>query len=666
MRGSRLGTICCRGPNGACKLAAMSEASPRFRQDLATSVIEADGVPCVDVRDPRTGTSFRLYDFEYQLALQLNGQPVAEVVGWAAQAYGVDLTTDSVTEFATRLRELGFLEGQAPVSAHAAATLEVPIPKVPLMDDSAENAAEEWASPQGAKTAQFVPDASMLGAPELTPVAPLDLPPPVLPKEPEQRPEQEPEKEIATAAPRAEVASEPTVPVALDGTEASAADRSGASKRPTPPAWAVALDGDLKSAESPPAVETPAEPPAVSLPPLPSNTQAPPPPGISERRQPPEPEAVVMSGFEAGKAEPAAPKSRAPVLLIVVVVVVAAAVAGLLYWKSQRPAPAPQAVRVHVLTPAPAAVYRWFDRPGQVTAHETLSLGFGTAGRLTELLPSGTDVAAGDVIGKLAAAAPIEAALEHHRSRVGFYKQVRDTMQAAGNNAAAHHAEVMLAEKERLLADAQAALARYTVVASEPGEILETLAKVGGAVAAGAPVVRLKSHLLRGAFHLDPADRAAFAGLDFCRVEVIGLAPRASNDLVRRGPPSTAVDASPLEAQVGPRFIDCERLAAAGAGDENAKVALPGDVGLVSGQPLRLARRRFDAVFPLPATALSGEGDRRSVWIAGRNGMSEARAVGLAESGDEALVSKGLRVGDQVILDPPSELQPGTRVAIAP
>src|SRR4051812_48346125 len=88
----------------------MDDASPRFRQDLEASATEADGVPCVDVRDPATGTSFRLYDFEYQLALQLNGQALADVVSWASQTYGVELTVDGIKEFTGRLSELGFLE----------------------------------------------------------------------------------------------------------------------------------------------------------------------------------------------------------------------------------------------------------------------------------------------------------------------------------------------------------------------------------------------------------------------------------------------------------------------------------------------------------------------------------------------------------------------------
>src|SRR5262249_23839440 len=137
-------------------------ASPRFRQDLAVSPTEADGVACVDVRDPKTGTNFRLYDFEYQLALQLNGQPVSRVTEWAAKTYGADLTADGISEFATRLRELGFLE---PEPAAAAVTAEVAVAPIlaaaAAAEESGASAVDEWSSPQGAKTATFVPDAAM-------------------------------------------------------------------------------------------------------------------------------------------------------------------------------------------------------------------------------------------------------------------------------------------------------------------------------------------------------------------------------------------------------------------------------------------------------------------------------------------------------------------------
>src|SRR5437868_29029 len=90
----------------------MDDASPRFRQDLEASTTEADGVACVDVRDPKSGTGFRFYDFEYQLAMQFTGQPLSAVTAWASEAYGVDLTVEGINEFAGRLRELGFLEAR--------------------------------------------------------------------------------------------------------------------------------------------------------------------------------------------------------------------------------------------------------------------------------------------------------------------------------------------------------------------------------------------------------------------------------------------------------------------------------------------------------------------------------------------------------------------------
>src|SRR3954463_3580608 len=177
----------------------MSEASPRFRQDLTVAPTEADGVPCVDVSDPKTGANFRFYDFEYQLALQLNGQSVAQVTDWASKTYGADLTADGITEFAVRLAELGFLETgsveRSPSSLDSAgpraavpstvtgarnggASPPAPAPAepVPTVDDVSDGLAAEWDSAQAAKTAQFVPDLAMLdSAPEPTPVVPLDI-----------------------------------------------------------------------------------------------------------------------------------------------------------------------------------------------------------------------------------------------------------------------------------------------------------------------------------------------------------------------------------------------------------------------------------------------------------------------------------------------------------
>jgi biotin carboxyl carrier protein len=385
---------------------------------------------------------------------------------------------------------------------------------------------------------------------------------------------------------------------------------------------------------------------------------------MSERRQPPGPEAVVMSGFtDLSKNASAARKrgaSRVVLVLILVAAVVAAAAVYMVSMRQRAPAPRPT-VGVRVLSPKPTTVYRWFSGRGVVDEDDTRTLGFETAGRLAELLPPGAEYSAGETVGRLQQAAAVETLLAHHRSRLAFYGQMRESMRAAGNAPEARQAELRLAEKQRLVDETTTSLARVTLRANEPGEVVETLAKVGTLVKAGAPIARVKGKLLHGAFELDADELAASARLGFCRVEVIGLGPRASNSDPHRASDAVS-DSGSVEAQAGPRFVDCARPTTVGG---KLEVALPGDLGLVPGQPLRLARRRFDAVFPVPTTSVTGDGARRAIWIATADGLAARREVTVADVGDEALVSDGLAVGDQVILDAPPALLPGTPVIVS-
>jgi len=280
----------------------MSEASPRFRQDLTVSPTEADGVACVDVRDPKTGASFRLYDFEYQLALQLNGQPVRQVTDWASKTYGADLTPEGISEFAARLGELGFLEKMGTLagfpyppatgSRSGAPSASSPLSPATVEDEAPEAAAEEWESAQGAKTAQFVPDRAMLDSgPEPTPVAPLDLL--KLAAGSASAPEGTPAAvtaEITAQAiaelPSEALDSEPVAPVPSVVIAPAAAPKADAAAKSS---WATDLDGALQSSDSPPAVRPPPAAKGDALVPALPVQVAPPPPGLSERRQPPAP-----------------------------------------------------------------------------------------------------------------------------------------------------------------------------------------------------------------------------------------------------------------------------------------------------------------------------------------------------------------------------------------
>src|SRR5437870_2062918 len=88
----------------------MDKPSPRFRKDLTVEAREEDGVTVAHVTDPKTGTSFTFYEFEFELANQFNGQSTDEIIAWAVGNFDTALTPDAVDQFATKLSELGFFE----------------------------------------------------------------------------------------------------------------------------------------------------------------------------------------------------------------------------------------------------------------------------------------------------------------------------------------------------------------------------------------------------------------------------------------------------------------------------------------------------------------------------------------------------------------------------
>ena len=88
----------------------MSLDRPRFRRDLEAVPLEADGQRFVEVTDPRTGQSFRFYDFEYRVAIAIDGLTFAQIIPWLKLATGIALEECELEDFAAHLDELGFLE----------------------------------------------------------------------------------------------------------------------------------------------------------------------------------------------------------------------------------------------------------------------------------------------------------------------------------------------------------------------------------------------------------------------------------------------------------------------------------------------------------------------------------------------------------------------------
>jgi hypothetical protein len=87
----------------------MAFDGPRLRRDLVSTILQEDGVRCVDVYDPNRDSSFRLFDYEYSVALAFDGRPLAKIIPWVRLSTGLDLTAEQLTAFAERLDQLGFL-----------------------------------------------------------------------------------------------------------------------------------------------------------------------------------------------------------------------------------------------------------------------------------------------------------------------------------------------------------------------------------------------------------------------------------------------------------------------------------------------------------------------------------------------------------------------------
>jgi multidrug efflux pump subunit AcrA (membrane-fusion protein) len=287
----------------------------------------------------------------------------------------------------------------------------------------------------------------------------------------------------------------------------------------------------------------------------------------------------------------------------------------------------------------------------------------------------------GDTLGKLQGVADLETELAKQKSKLAAYEQMRDSLKASGKKGL-RDAEDKVAAHQKTLAEVQATLSKLVLRAPEAGAIIDTSAKVGALVGAKAPVLKWRGRSLHGDFTMDQEDFAKASKLEFCRVEVSGLGTSGTTPGAQTpgsAPPSapatgsstaTAADAGAASAAGELHFVDCMLPPPApppvnGVPSLLRKfiVTLPNDAGLVTGQQLHLARKRYDGVFPLPLSAVQAitETDAK-IWVAAPNGTAEQRNITVAESRDEILVAAGINVGDEVIVEPPRDLVSGALV----
>jgi len=321
--------------------------------------------------------------------------------------------------------------------------------------------------------------------------------------------------------------------------------------------------------------------------------------------------------------------------------------AGLLYLKQGDEAPVipVNAPVVHTLVPTPATIYRWFDAQGTVMPGEDKGLSFDIPGKLQETLAPGTSFSTGQVLAKLVGSALREKELNYARSRLVVYEQMLETALAQKNQPQIRLNRAKIEEKKRNVERAVAAWRHYVIIAEAPGEVGPLQAKVGEKVAAGAVVLDVRATGPHAEWPLTPLESTQARALGFCRVETLPTAQASAR---------AAECTLPAEPTIGKPFV----------------VDLPRNVGgsFMVGQPVRLARARYEGVFPVPRTALRETPLGSQVFVvSSQPTILRARTVRIVDLGsDEALVAAGLNVGDVVVSQIAPQLADGVVVRVAP
>jgi hypothetical protein len=313
---------------------------------------------------------------------------------------------------------------------------------------------------------------------------------------------------------------------------------------------------------------------------------------------------------------------------------VTAAIVVFIFYHSVTSNTEPAPLVVRTVVPPIGSVYRWFDSVGTVKPGGERALIFASAGKVASVLAPGSVFQPGGVIAELEGARRWKSELTHHNERLAHYEKMLAAARAKGDASETRQAETKVAEKKRLLAEAQAKLTREQIIAAGPGEIAEKLVAVGAVVKPGATAARTKGTDWRAELELSHDEAERLRHLGFCHVEI---------------------DGKPL---------DCN-LAAEGGDDTHVTIDLAPDPAVTAGKPVRVARARFDGVFVLPASALvPSKGSDHRVFVA-KDGHAEPTAVIIADqTSTDIVVSQGLEPGSAVILDPPPALNP--RAAISP
>ena len=703
----------------------MTFDGPRLRRDLVSTISLEDGIKCVDVYDPTRGSSFRLFDYEYSVALAFDGRPLAKVIPWVRLSTGLELTAEQLRAFAERLDQLGFLAsdqartpGLAPDERPALVTrtvaeapptpvpivaqplsvevpglvpsqpvgVEAPVPvpaqpapagdeapappaaesRLATVEPEAEAAASETPSPSGLPAAE-PPAAAFTPPPDALPAA--EPPAAVLTPSSEALPAAEPPAAVLTPSSEALPAAEPPAAVLI-----AASPPDGPSQAQPP---LLAVDGSPAPADSslPPASAATQEPSPVPLDTRPPAALDKAPPRTLPRAGTPPPLPNLPPQGRKSAAEVGDGTSRLRTAQVG---------AGVLTPEPRRVLTPPP-----LLTPAPVVTPARL-RPATARGSSWILYAlFGTLAALAVGLlavplalkphpPAAVRVRV--VVAKPTAilrwfdgAAPLEALPGQTLSFPVGGKVIR----LASPGISVRPGDLVAATD----------LARWALAdLAQQQERLAYFEQLSRGVRDTGDEKRVGAARAKVEFRAGLVERMRVA---VSRVAVVAEAPgqveatlATLGQTVRPGAPAVRLRSAGwranfelprtlaanlrrqgfCSAEIDGRPVACS-LAPSGGDETHVVIDLTPETATASGHPVHLAHARFADAFLLPASALSRVGDSDRVLLVAPTGRAEVRSVTVADRGAaDAVITQGLDAGDAVIIESSEPVAAGARV----
>jgi multidrug efflux pump subunit AcrA (membrane-fusion protein) len=377
----------------------------------------------------------------------------------------------------------------------------------------------------------------------------------------------------------------------------------------------VSTDDDIPLEVADPSSDEMATERHDSLPPrLPEPTRPPVaaslPPRIHEERTDPQ---RSMAAHEVTgsmtSASPAKKGSGSTIGLILVLLVVGGVIAYVTLF-------APGGAKVSVQPAAISDVTSVYPGTATLGPAAAQKLLFEEAGKVSDIVASGTEVKAGMALATLDAYAKTEKDLADVKDRLGFYQKQLETAGQKGDVAAQKAADEKVSEKKKLLADLETRVQKLRIVATGPGVVGKVSAAAGADVKLGDPALELTSKRTVATFHV-PAGTDLKPGADVM-LQTLPNAPTVAGRVVSRDGDNVTVEA-----------IDSSAIK--------------------TGAEVHLAKSKLTGVVAVPASAISSQGGADSVFVLA-DGQVHARPVKIAEkSGADVYIASGLHAGEEVV-----------------